>query len=76
MIIKNVARKLLRIKDILNTSIKEIFLTLFGKDDVKYLEANMLVVAHSLEKGLSMKNIKVGFGQKKATNLCYYIEEY
>lgn len=78
MNIKEIARNILVAYDILRVSTKETILTLFrGKSfRFSYIESRMLVVAHSLEKGLSMKVVKKGFGVKKATNLCYYIEKY
>lgn len=78
MNLKDIARDILVAKDIIRVSFKETVLTLFRgkKFRLTYVESRMLVVAHSLEKGLSMKVVKTGFGVKKAMNLCFYINKY
>lgn len=76
--IKDIFRNILVVIDIMHVSTKETIKTLFrGREfRLKYIESRMLVVAHSLEKGMSMKMVKRGFGVKKAKNLCYYIKRY
>lgn len=76
--IKKIAKNLIVAKDIIVVSFKETTLTLFRSKSFRltYIESRMLVVAHSLEKGLSMKVVKAGFGITKAYNLCYYINHY
>lgn len=78
MNIKNLIRNLWVVKDVLRVSLNETYLTLFRNREFSalYIESRMLVVAHSLEKGLSMREIKNGFGVKKANNLYYYIKKY
>ncbi len=41
-----------------------------------YLFGKILIVAHSLEKGMGVKYIKIGYGKKKADKLLYYLEDY
>ena len=41
-----------------------------------YLEAQILVLTHSLEKGLGLENTRVGYGKKKAEQLIEEIEKY
>lgn len=60
----------------MHLALKETSVSLFEKDDRKFLCSQMLVLSHSLEKGLSMMIVKKGFGTKKAANLCLLIERY
>ncbi len=75
---KDLARNIITIKDILKVSFRETGSTLHRNKlfNKSYLESRMLVVAHSLEKGMGLPDIKKGFGVKKAKNLCQYIEKY
>ena len=40
------------------------------------MEYNMLLLVHSLEKGMSLKNIKYGYGKQKIESLIQLINEY
>ena len=40
------------------------------------LESLMLVGAHSLEKGMGIKNTRIGYGRQKATNIINYLNDY
>ena len=40
------------------------------------LQGKILVLSHSLEKGMGMKNVRVGYGKKKADKLLYYLFDY
>lgn len=42
----------------------------------KVLEGKMLVLAHSLEKGMAVKNVKLGYGKEKAELLAELIINY
>lgn len=41
-----------------------------------YLEAQILIMTHSLEKGLGLENTRIGYGQKKAKQLMQELERY
>ena len=43
---------------------------------LRELQGKILVISHSLEKGMGMKCVKTGFGQKKALTLSKYLLEY
>lgn len=52
--------------------------TYFCKENNKKnrLEAEMLVYAHSLEKGMGLKKVKKGYGQEKAKHLLTLLDKY
>lgn len=47
-----------------------------SKGKKTYLEALMLIAAHSLEKGMGLKHIKNGYGKQKALKLLFYLNKY
>lgn len=50
---------------------------LFGKKkNLKYLETQILLTAHSLEKGMGLKESRSGFGYAKAQNLVNHLRTY
>ena len=75
---KNIIRNFLSRISLIRICISETRLSLKNKSKFKkcHLESTILVVAHSLEKGLGMKKIRKGYGRKKAQNLCQYIDLY
>lgn len=78
MSIRNIARNLNIIKDVVKVSICETKTTLVRNSAyrIRYWKARMLITAHSLEKGMGIPNTRRGYGQKNAIKLCEAIEKY
>lgn len=78
MNIQNIERNLMNICNSLRVSFKETILTVFRTKDYcfSFSEARMLIIAHSLEKGMGLINTRKGYGQKNALKLCDCLIEY
>lgn len=72
MTIIDFGRNLIIIRDAFRTSLKETLITVFRPKEyrLKFEEARMLIIAHSLEKGMGLKDTKMGYGKRNAHKLC------
>lgn len=77
-IMKNCILKLLNFIKILNITYRELRASIKNTKLSRraYLEAQMLMTAHSLEKGMGIKDSRVGYGQQKADYLADYLANY
>lgn len=49
---------------------------IIGYDPKSRLESLMLVATHSLEKGMGIKDTRIGYGKQKAINIINYLSDY
>lgn len=78
MSLVDLVRKAKNIKDTIRTSLIELKITAFRnkKYDSIYEEARILILAHSLEKGMGLPNVNIGYGKDKAQKLCDALIKY
>ena len=70
-LLKRIKRKILKIKNQYRDkhTLKKAFDSEFPRKGIKQTELNILLLSHSLEKGMGIDNPKIGFGQEKAKKL-------
>lgn len=78
---KDFIRKILNYFEIIKISLRNTYKNMkyinnFSKKRQNNMEYNMLLLVHSLEKGMSLKNIKYGYGKQKIESLIQLINEY
>ena len=77
---KSIAKMLIHILRVVRIDLSEMLKDIrycgFHRDHAQKLGWRMLLLAHSLEKGLGIPNRRVDFGRKKAQDLLRYLRAY
>ncbi|MGY6772569.1 nitroreductase family protein [Gallibacterium sp. ZY190522] len=75
--IKQKLRAILYILLSLKPFLYEFWCVIYDKSSkMERLEAQILISVHSLEKGMGIRNTRLGYGRQKAENVLNYLNEY